>query len=70
MGLRTGRLLSALAVAGLAAALSGFATANEEKQPMLGETAPKFTLKSIDDRLVSLEQQRGKFVVLHFAASW
>ena len=44
--------------------------ARDQKQPMIGEPAPAFALKSLDGKVVSLEQQRGKFVVLHFAASW
>jgi len=44
--------------------------ARDQKQPMIGEPAPAFTLKSLDGKVVSLEQQRGKLVVLHFAASW
>ena len=44
--------------------------AGDLKQPMIGEAAPRFALKSLDGNVVTLEQQRGKFVVLHFAASW
>ena len=42
----------------------------DQKQPMIGDPAPAFSLKTVDGKVVSLEQQRGKFVVLHFAASW
>lgn len=44
--------------------------AGDLKQPMIGEKAPGFALKDLQGKLVTLEQQRGKFVVLHFAASW
>jgi hypothetical protein len=44
--------------------------ANDLKQPMIGEPAPAFVLKSLDGKTVSLLEQRGKFVVLHVAASW
>ena len=40
------------------------------KQPMIGALAPAFVLKSLDGKAVSLLEQRGKFVVLHIAASW
>ena len=45
-------------------------TAAQELQPMLGQTAPSFTLKAIDGKTYSLEQLRGKYVVIHFAATW
>jgi hypothetical protein len=44
--------------------------ANDLKQPMIGALAPAFVLKNVDGKTVSLQGQRGKFVVLHFAASW
>jgi len=50
--------------------LSPETAARDQKQPMIGEPAPAFSLKSLDGKVVSLEQQRGKLVVLHFAASW
>ena len=46
------------------------AVAADLKQPMVGAAAPGFALKSLDGKSVSLQEQRGKFVVLHFAASW
>lgn len=39
------------------------------KPPLVGDTAPAFTVKD-DDRSVSLEQFRGKVVVLNFWATW
>jgi len=44
--------------------------ARDQKQPMIDQPAPAFDLKSLDGKTVSLGQQQGKFVVLHFAASW
>jgi hypothetical protein len=46
------------------------AIAGDSRQPMIGDPAPTFALKSFDGKTVSLEEQRGKFLVLHFAASW
>lgn len=45
-------------------------TVAQEQQPMLGQMAPSFTLKAIDGKTYSLEQLRGKYVVIHFAATW
>lgn len=42
----------------------------QEEQPMLGQMAPSFTLKAIDGKIYLLEQFRGKYVVVHFAATW
>jgi peroxiredoxin len=42
----------------------------QEQQPLLGQMAPPFTLKALDGRTYSLEQLRGKSVVIHFAATW
>ena len=46
------------------------AIAADSRQPMIGDSAPTFALKSVDAKTVSLEQHRGKLLVLHFAASW
>ena len=39
-------------------------------QPMIGAESPFFELKSIDSKVYSLEQLKGKFVILHFATTW
>lgn len=39
-------------------------------EPMLGEPAPSFRLKDLEGREVALDDHRGRFVVLHFGASW
>lgn len=41
-----------------------------ESQPMLGQTAPSFTLTDLQGQTYSLEQTRGKYTVIHFAATW
>ena len=40
------------------------------KRPKVGEIAPEFTLKLIDDTKVSLSELRGRVVVLNFWATW
>ena len=38
--------------------------------PMIGEPAPTFDLSTTEGGSVSLEDLRGKIVVLHFGAGW
>jgi cytochrome c biogenesis protein CcmG/thiol:disulfide interchange protein DsbE len=38
--------------------------------PLLDQPAPAFRLRGIDGSTLSLENLRGKFIVLHFGASW
>lgn len=40
------------------------------EQPMVGQSAPSFNLPGLDGEMYSLEQFRGKYVVIHFAATW
>ena len=42
----------------------------QSEQPMIGQTAPSFKLPGLDGSTYSLEQFRGKYVVIHFAATW
>jgi peroxiredoxin len=42
----------------------------QEDQHLIGSVAPSFSLKAMDGKTYSLEQMRGKYVVLHFAATW
>jgi peroxiredoxin len=37
---------------------------------MIGQAAPAFKLTGLDGKSYSLEQFRGKYVVIHFAATW
>jgi hypothetical protein len=40
-------------------------------QPMLGEAAPSFRLPDVrTGEMLTLEDLRGRFIVLHFGASW
>jgi peroxiredoxin len=42
----------------------------QTEQPMIGQAAPSFKLLSLDGKTYSLEQFRGKYVVIHFATTW
>ncbi len=44
--------------------------AQENAQPKIGQAAPAFELQTLKRDTVALANQRGKFVVIHFAASW
>ena len=63
--------VSVVAVA-LAMMLAGsVATAEDPAAVLLGETAPSFQLEEVrTGEPHSLEDFRGKLVVLHFGASW
>src|SRR5215471_10633387 len=56
--------------AAVAIAFSSTVLNAQDKQPMIGQEAPSFKLKGIDDKTYSLEQLRGKYVVIHIAATW
>ncbi len=43
---------------------------NELKENMINETAPKFTLADLDGNEISLEDYKGKTVVIDFWATW
>ena len=46
-------------------------TAKDPAGAMLGQPAPAFRLTDVrTGEVVSLEDYRGRFVVLHFGASW
>ncbi len=42
----------------------------QQGQPMIGQIAPAFSLTGLDGKSYSLEQLRGKYVVIHFATTW
>ena len=43
---------------------------DEGQQPKIGEAAPLFQLRSLNGDPMALANLRGKFVIIHFAASW
>jgi peroxiredoxin len=42
----------------------------QDAQPTIGQLAPFFELKGIDGKTYSLDQLKGKYLVIHFAATW
>ena len=42
----------------------------EAQQPRIAQAAPLFKLQSLSGDTLALADLRGKFVVIHFAASW
>jgi len=40
------------------------------ESPLLGKTAPSFTLKTFDNKTISLDNLKGKSIVLNFWSSW
>lgn len=53
-----------------AATYSPIPAGAQNGQPMIGESAPAFSLPSTDDKVYSLKDYNGKIVVIHFAATW
>jgi cytochrome oxidase Cu insertion factor (SCO1/SenC/PrrC family) len=63
---QTSRKLFALSAAFLLAAVA----LAEMKQPWIGNAAPPFSLSTLDAKKLSLQDLKGKLVVLHFGAGW
>lgn len=61
---------SALAFVAAGAVLAAPALAAAAEQPMIGEPAPSFRLPDLEGDELALEDLRGRFIVLHFGASW
>lgn len=41
-----------------------------DEQPLIGQPAPDFRLKAVGGGPIGLADLRGKFLVVHFAATW
>jgi peroxiredoxin len=63
------RLLTFISIAIMAGGPAAL-YAQQNEQPMIGQPAPLFELKSTDGKTWSLEQLKGSYVVIHFAATW
>lgn len=72
---RTGMSFLAAAFLGLVVAVHLPASAEDggsvvASHPMIGEAAPAFNLEEVSGGALSLETLKGRYVVLHFGASW
>lgn len=60
-----------LASAGVIFALLNFNRSDKNAtQPQVGQIAPTFTLKNTDEQQISLQELRGKVVVINFWGTW
>jgi peroxiredoxin len=57
-------------IGNLLIAFASVALYAQDRQPMIGQPAPVFELKGADDKIYSLNQMKGSYVVIHFAATW
>ena len=62
--------LSILLVVLLAGAAGAEEASVVASHPMIGETAPGFNLSTIEGDSLSLGGLKGKYIVIHFGASW
>ena len=65
-----GALAAWIAIFALLALLAFGLLRNQEGPVTIGETAPNFTLTTFNGEQISLEDLKGKVVVLNFWASW
>ncbi len=65
-----GALAAWIAIFALLALLAFGLLRNQEGPVTIGETAPDFTLTTFEGEQISLEDLKGKVVVLNFWASW
>jgi peroxiredoxin len=61
---------SLLLIGIMAIICAGPALYAQNAQPLIGQPAPAFELKSIDGNTYSLAQLKGKLVLIHFATTW
>ncbi|HSG98454.1 MAG TPA: hypothetical protein VLB27_00295 [candidate division Zixibacteria bacterium] len=50
--------------------IAGFAAPALAQQPMLGEPAPPIKLPTVRGDSLDLNSLRGKYIIMHFGASW
>jgi cytochrome oxidase Cu insertion factor (SCO1/SenC/PrrC family) len=72
---RIGRRALIVALVGLAGAAHFPALAADHdsavaSHPMIGEAAPAFDLEEVSGGALSLDSLKGRYIVLHFGASW
>ena len=59
------KTIALLAVMTISASLGA-----QQSESMIGQKAPAFTLVDLNGKSYSLENSKGKFVVIHIAATW
>jgi hypothetical protein len=65
-----GRTALMAGLLGLVALVAGAQASDVSSHPMIGDAAPCFDLKEAGGGTLSLESLKGRYVVLHFGASW
>lgn len=65
-----GRWVLLAALCGLTAGTVGAEGPDVSTHPMIGEVAPAFDLEEVAGGRLSLESLEGRYVVVHFGASW
>lgn len=67
---RISRAAAVFVLLGMFASTAGAQDSAVSSHPMIGDQAPAFTLEEADGGSLSLESLKGRYVVLHFGASW
>lgn len=57
-------------VVGLILLFLSFQSVAQQDHSLIGQPAPSFQLKAVNGKIYSIEQLKGKIVVLHFATTW
>jgi cytochrome oxidase Cu insertion factor (SCO1/SenC/PrrC family) len=63
-------VLLTLTGAEVSPAVAGENVSTIASHPMIGEKAPEFALEEVEGGTVGLADLRGRYVVIHFGASW
>jgi len=67
---RNSTIILIVVLLGLGGAMAGAQVSGVSSHPMIGEAAPVFDLPEVDGGTLSLESFKGRYVILHFGASW
>ena len=65
-----GRWMLSAALFALTAVVASAEGPDVSSHPMIGEAAPAFDLEEVAGGTLTLESLKGRYVVLHFGASW
>lgn len=67
---RIGKRALTVVLLALIASMAGAQDSGVASHPMIDAEAPPFDLDEVGGSTLSLESLRGRYVVLHFGASW